>query len=94
MVRNLLSNKGKEDTDMEKKQYIRPVVELIHHDYLCTPDLDAGVSAAEYWDARETDFMAWKTRARTTPWAIAVTTSGTENSRCMGSAPPCGFPTP
>ena len=42
---------------MEKKQYIRPVVELIHHDYLCTPDLDAGVSAAEYWDARETDFM-------------------------------------
>ena len=57
MVRNLLSNKGKEDTDMEKKQYIRPVVELIHHDYLCTPDLDAGASAAEYWAARETDFM-------------------------------------
>ena len=55
MVRNLLSNKGKENTDMKKKQYIRPVVELIHHDYLCTPDLEAGVSAAEYWDARETE---------------------------------------
>ena len=40
---------------MEKKQYIRPVVELIHHDYLCTPDLEAGVSAAEYWDARENE---------------------------------------
>ena len=55
MVRNLLSNKGKENTDMKKKQYIRPVVELIHHDYLCTPDLEAGVSAAEYWDARENE---------------------------------------
>ena len=55
MVRNLLSNKGKENTDMKKKQYIRPVVELIHHDYLCAPGIEATVSAAEYWDARETE---------------------------------------
>ena len=74
---------------MEKKQYISPLTEVITNDYLCDGETIKWSQEAEDAGARGTDFMEDESEDNGT-----VTTSGTENSRCMGSAPPCGFPAP